>query len=387
MKHVGQEKLHRVRSVLYTAAHATKSFVFKNFVLCIAVLAAIVTAFFVPPDEGYLDYFDFKTLTCLFCTLAVICALRNIRFFVVLAQRIVAIFKTARASVLALVYITFLGSMLLANDMALLTFLPLGFFVLSSTGKQKYMAFTFIMQNVAANLGGMLTPFGNPQNLYLYSKFAIPTGEFVLTMLPPFCIAITLITICCLVFVKKEPLTIDSGSVRIPKARTIIYGILFALSIVIVFNVIPFWIGLIIVPFVLLFMDRKALAQVDYGLLLTFVAFFVFSGNMARIDAVKQFFSFLMNINPLLVSALSCQVISNVPSAILLSQFTTNYRALLVGVNIGGVGTLISSLASLITFRQYAAHDKKGIGKYLAMFTAFNFAFLIILLTVELFIV
>ena len=145
------------------------AFVKKNAVLCVALVAALVTSFLVPPDAQYLNYFDWKTLTCLFCVLAVVCALKNIRFFTLLAERVVAIFKNARAAVLALAYITFLGSMLIANDMALLTFLPLGYFVLSSTGKEKYMAFTFIMQNIAANLGGMLTPFGNPQNLYLYT--------------------------------------------------------------------------------------------------------------------------------------------------------------------------------------------------------------------------
>jgi Na+/H+ antiporter NhaD/arsenite permease-like protein len=143
-------------------------------------------------------------------------------------------------------------------------------------------------------------------------------------------------------------------------------------------------VGLIVVPVALLIMDRKALMQVDYGLLFTFAAFFVFSGNMARIGVIREFFGYLMNFNHLLVSTLSCQFISNVPSAILLSQFTTNYRALLVGVNIGGVGTLIASLASLITFRNYTEHDKKGTGKYIALFSAFNFAFLAILLLLEL---
>lgn len=360
-------------------------FLKKNAVLCIAVCLAVVTAFIIPPDKAYLDYFDFKTLTCLFCTLAVVCALRNIRFFTVLARKIVQLFKNTRACILALVYITFLGSMLIANDMALLTFLPLGYFVLSSTGKQKYMAFTFIMQNVAANLGGMLTPFGNPQNLYLYTKFNIPTGEFVATMLPPFCISIALITLCCL-FVKKEPLEIAEEETNLPKARTVAYSVLFVLSIVIVFRVIPFWIGLIVVPLALLFLDRKALKDVDYGLLFTFVAFFIFAGNMARIPTVQRLFSTLMSKSPLLVSALSCQFISNVPSAILLSQFTSDWRALLVGVNIGGVGTLISSLASLITFREYTKREPGKAGKYILLFSAFNFGFLILLTALEYFI-
>lgn len=359
----------------------TISFVKANAVMLIAALAAIITSFIVPPDKEYLGYFDFKTLTCLFSVLAVVCALRNIRFFYTLAKAIVRKFKNTRLAILALVYVTFIGSMLIANDMALLTFLPLGYFVLHTTGKEKYMAFTFIMQNIAANLGGMLTPFGNPQNLYLYSKFNIPDLEFVSIMLPPFVIAITLITVCCLVFVKNEPLVIEERAASLPIARTVIYLMLFALSIIIVFRAIPYQVGLIVIPIALFFLDRLALRQVDYGLLLTFVFFFIFSGNMARIDAVRDFFSALLEINTLLFSAISCQVISNVPTAVLLSQFTDNYRELLLGVNIGGVGTLISSLASLITFREYSKQDPGHALRYVLKFSAFNFAFLIILVS------
>ncbi len=356
-----------------------RRFAKKNAVMLIALAAAAITSFIVPPDKAYLDYFDYRTLTCLFCVLAVVCALKNIRFFYMLARRIVELVKTARMAVLALVYITFVGSMLIANDMALLTFLPLGYMVLTSTDKKKYMAVTFILQNIAANLGGMLTPFGNPQNLYLYSKFAIPTAEFMGIMLPHFLFAIALITLCCFLFVKAEPLRLEEEQIKLPAARTVIYLVLFALSIVIVFNQIPYWIGLIVIPIALLFMDRKALKDVDYGLLFTFVFFFVFSGNMSRIDGVKSFFSALLAKNTLLVSTFSCQLISNVPSAILLSQFTGDYAALLVGVNIGGVGTLISSLASLITFKEYVKHNPGKAGKYVGLFSAFNFAFLFLL--------
>ena len=363
----------------YNYAHGLIVFLKKNIVMFIALFAAILTSFFVPFDKEYIDYFDFKTLTCLFCVLAVVCALKNIRFFYALAHEIVELFKNSRMAILALVYITFIGSMLIANDMALLTFLPLGYIVLHATGKEKYMAFTFIMQNIAANLGGMLTPFGNPQNLYLYSKFDIPTLEFMGIMALPFVLSILLITICCLVFVKKEQLVVPEEKIILPKARTIIYLLLFIFSIVIVFRVIPYWTGLIVIPIVLLFMDKDALKQVDYPLLLTFVFFFVFSGNMSRIDGVRNLFNNLLEKNTLLFSILSCQVISNVPSAILLSQFTTNYEALLIGVNIGGVGTLISSLASLITFREYVHHYHHKTKYYIGMFSLFNFAFLIIL--------
>lgn len=363
-----------------------RGFAKKNAVMLIAFAAALITSLFVPVDKEYIGYFDFKTLSCLFCVLAVVCALKDINFFFVIARKIVHFFKTARMSILALVYITFIGSMLIANDMALLTFLPLGFLVLSSTGKQKYMAFTFIMQNIAANLGGMLTPFGNPQNLYLYTKFNIPNGEFMGIMAPPFILSVVLITLCCIIFVKNEPLMISDEKIELNGKRTALYLALFALAIAIVFRGIPYWIGLIIIPAALFFADRHALESVDYPLLFTFVFFFIFAGNMARIDAVRDFFSALLSKNTLLFSALSCQCISNVPSAILLSQFTGNYAELLIGVNVGGVGTLIASLASLITFREYVKHDPKSTRRYIAEFSAFNFGFLIILIAFERFV-
>ncbi len=356
-----------------------RRFVSKNAVMCIALVAAIITSAIVPPDAQYLSYFDFKTLTCLFCVLAVVCALRNIRFFYTLAKQLVRCFKNARMCILALVYITFIGSMLIANDMALLTFLPLGYFVLFTTRKLHYMSFTFIMQNIAANLGGMLTPFGNPQNLYLYTKFTIPTPEFVAIMAPPFALSVALITVCCTVFVKPEPLHIDKEPTHISKKRMALYLTLFALAIAVVFRGIPYGVGLAVIPTVLLVVDRKALKDVDYPLLFTFVFFFIFAGNMARIEPVRELFSLLMDKSTLLFSVLSCQVISNVPSAILLSQFTDNYRDLLMGVNVGGVGTLISSLASLITFREYLKYNPGKAGRYLRDFSLFNVSFLIIL--------
>ena len=352
----------------------------NNVVFFVALTAALLTMLIIPPDEKYIGYFDFKTLACLFCTLAVVNALKSIGFFGYIAGKIIIRAGNLRIATLLLVYITFIGSMLIANDMALLTFLPLGYFVLTTTGKQKYMAFTFVMQNIAANLGGMLTPFGNPQNLYLYTKFEIPNGEFMRIMAPPFALSVLLITVCCLVFVKPEPLALADERIQLNPKRTALYLALFALAIAIVFRGIPYWIGLIVIPAVLLFADRKALRMVDYPLLFTFVFFFIFAGNMARIGAVRGFFSGLLARNTLVFSALSCQCISNVPSAILLSQFTQNYADLLVGVNVGGVGTLIASLASLITFREYVKHNPEKAGRYLAEFSAFNFGFLFVLI-------
>ncbi len=365
---------------LNEALTATVHFIQKNTVLVIAAALALVTSLIVPPDARYLDYFDFKTLTCLFCTLAVICALKNVRFFTKLAERIVVVSGNTRTAVLLLVYITFIGSLLLANDMALLTFLPLGYYVMSSACKERYMAFTFIMQNIAANLGGMLTPFGNPQNLYLYEKFRIANGEFIKIMLFPFLLSVLLITLLCLVFVKGEKMQLKTRDFApMPKVKVIIYLLLFAFSILLVFRTVPYYVGLILVPLALLFLDKSALLKVDYPLLFTFVFFFIFAGNMARIDIVENAVGALLSKNTLLVSALSCQFISNVPSAILLSEFTTDYRALLMGVNIGGAGTLIASLASLITLREFSSRYPEKTKKYIILFSVINLAFLLIL--------
>ncbi len=356
-------------------------FVSKNAVMCIAALLAVLTSFLVPPDKAYLDYFDLRTLTCLFLTLLVICALKDIRFFGIVAHRIVVTTGNLRILALALVYITFIGSMLIANDMALITFLPLGYFALSVTKNEEKMAYVFILQNISANLGGMLTPFGNPQNLFLYSYFGIPTGEFVRIMFPPFLLAIAMLTAACFLL-PSTPLQIrdDSGQ-KLNRKRAGLYLTLFAFSLLIVFRLIPYWLGLLVIPAVMIFADRKAFSEVDWGLLCTFALFFVFSGNMSRIKEVQDFAGNLLQKNTLLVSIASCQCISNVPSAILLSRFTANYHDLLLGVNIGGTGTLISSLASLITFSHYRTLRPGHTKKYLLLFTVMNLVFLLVMAT------
>ena len=350
-----------------------------NAVLVISILAALVTAIIVPPDAAYLGYYDLRTLTCLFCVLAVVRAFSNIRLFYILARKVVQYFRSTRAAILALVWITMIGSMLITNDTALLTFLPLSYFVLHATGQDKYLALTFILQNCAANLGGMLTPFGNPQNLYLYTKFSISNAEFLQIMLPPFLLSVLLFSLCVLV-VKPEPLTVPEEPVALDGRRAALYGGLFLLALTVVLRLVPYGVGLVVIPAVLLFADRKALAQVDYKLLLTFAAFFTFSGNMARMEGVQALFSGLLEHDPLLVGALLSQIISNVPAAILLSQFTQDYAPLLQGVNIGGAGTLIASLASLITYQEFMRHRPSEGGRFLKLFTIINVAFLVILL-------
>ena len=356
-----------------------KRFLKKNVVMFVALVAAIITCFFVPPDREYLSYFDTKTLACLFVTLAVVCALRNIKFFTILARKLVLITGNLRSLFIMLVCITFIGSLLIANDMALITFLPLGYFALSVTRKEKYMAYLFILQNISANLGGMLTPFGNPQNLYLYSFYNIPTGEFCSIMLPPFLLAISMLLLCCML-VKPKPLSIkEQFQEKLSIKRTVLYLVLFAVSLLVVFRVVPVLWGLLGITAVLIVADRDAIRMVDYPLLLTFAFFFVFSGNLARIDFISEMFSSLLEKDTLLVSILSCQFISNVPTAILLSQFTADYHSLLLGVNIGGTGTLISSLASLITFSEFKVLYPDKTKKYLVMFTVMNVVFLVVM--------
>lgn len=367
------------------AAKASKWYIVKGIlksriVLIVALVAAAVTCFFVPPDGGYADYFDLDTLSCLFCTLAVVSALKRRRFFEWLATGIVTAFGNMRRVTFALVFVTYFGSMIMANDMALITFLPLGWLVLSSCGKTKYTAFVFVMQNVAANLGGMLTPFGNPQNLYLYSFFEIGAGEFFAIMAIPFAVAFVLIAGTCLV-VKPEPIRLETHPEPAPPVwRMIVYFVLFALSVMIVFRVFPYYVGLIVVTVALAILEPKCFLRVDYGLLLTFCAFFVFSGNLSRIPVVRDLLASVVAMSPLLVGTATCQVISNVPSAVLLSRFTTDYRHLLIAVNIGGLGTPVSSLASLITLGEYRKREPGKTLRFLGLFSLINFSYLAVLI-------
>lgn len=327
-----------------------------------------------------------RTLATLFCTLAVVNAFAHIHIFEFISKAIVIKLHNLRNATIGLVLITYVGSMLLANDMALLTFLPLGYFVLSKTENKQAMAFTFIMQNIAANLGGMITPFGNPQNLYLYSYFKINTGEFMKIMFPSFFAATIMILVCCLL-VKPTPLTLKNDEAyTFNIKRMIIYSILFVASILIVFRVVPYTWGTVAITIALILLDKESIKEVNYPLLATFCVFFVFSGNMARIPAVSNFFEFLLPKNTLLFGILSCQFISNVPSAVLLSHFTNNYASLLPAVNIGGCGTLIASLASLITFSEFKKHNPEKSKSYIVLFSVINFSFVIVLYLLQYFI-
>ena len=358
------------------------NFIKSEVVLSVAIVLAIITCFFVPPDKEYLGYFDYSTLICLFCMLAVVAGLKSTNVFELISRKLIGLFHTRRAVIYALVFGTFFFDMIVANDMSLITFLPLTYIVLHSTKNDKYLVFTFIMQTIAANMGGMITPYGNPQNLYLYSYYNINTTEFFSILLIQSITVAVLLWICC-AFIHNEPLKLRKNSkIIISKKELYIYSILFILVILSIFRVIPYLITLAIVVLTILIVDRKRFKQIDYALIATFFVFFIFSGNIARIPAIKEFISEIVVKNTLLAGIVSCQFISNVPTAIFLSKFTTNYRELLISVNIGSLGILISSLASLITLKEFLKHQPKNFWKYLIMYTIFNTLFLVVLLLV-----
>ena len=354
-----------------------KKFIQNNIVCSIAFVLALITCIFVPIDREYIHYVDYKTISSLFMISCIIAAFKDINFFYLLARQIIIKFKTLRMSYLALITITFAGSMLIANDMALITFLPLGYLLLKETGHEDKEAFVFIMQNIAANLGGMLTPFGNPQNLYIYTKYNIASIAFMKIMIIPFLVAIILLYLSGSLIENTE-LTINEKPVSIDKTREIVYVSLFILAVLIVFRLIHPLIGLIVIPTVVFIFDRRAFKSVDYTLLLVFVFFFIFSSNLVRIGQVNTFFKGLLAKDVYFTTLISCQFMSNVPTSILLSKFTNDYVPLLYGVNIGGLGTLIASLASLITFRTYIKLNPKKALQFILLFTFISLIFIVI---------
>lgn len=354
-----------------------KKFIQNNIVCSIAFVLALITCIFVPIDKEYIHYVDYKTISSLFMISCIIAAFKDINFFYLLARQIIIKFKTLRMSYLALITITFVGSMLIANDMALITFLPLGYLLLKETGHEDKEAFVFIMQNIAANLGGMLTPFGNPQNLYIYTKYNIASIAFMKIMIIPFLVAIILLYLSG-PLIENTELTINEKPVSIDKTREIVYVSLFILAVFIVFRLIHPLIGLIVIPTVIFIFDRRAFKSVDYTLLLVFVFFFIFSSNLVRIGQVNSFFKGLLAKDVYFTTLISCQFMSDVPTSILLSKFTNDYVPLLYGVNIGGLGTLIASLASLITFRTYIKLNPKKALRFILLFTFINLIFIVI---------
>lgn len=353
----------------------------KETVFVTAAALAVLSAFLVRPSTRYLFYPDYRVLALLFCLMVIVAGIRKQGIFELLGEKITGKAKSVRQLSLFLVMLCFFSSMLITNDVALLTFVPLTIEILSMPGCKEKMIRVIVLQTIAANLGSMLTPIGNPQNLYLYGLSEMSLPEFLLFMLP--LAALSLLLLTGIVSHDKKQIIGErksAGSVKPDKMCVFVLSVLFLICLLTVVHILKWQVMLIIVAIGILLLDRKLFVKVDYALLGTFLFFFIFVGNMQRLDDVKNLFETLLKGRELLLSVLTSQVISNVPAAMLLSGFTGNYRALIYGVNIGGLGTLIASLASLISYKLYAACEGAEKGKYMAVFTIYNALFLGVLL-------
>ena len=358
-----------------------RAFFKKEAVLCIAALCAVATMLLVPVDSMYIEYIDLRVLCLLLCLMAVVAGFQSCGAFQWLTVQMLNRGKSGRGLSVVLVMLPFFSSMLVTNDVALLTFVPFTLLLLEHVECRKAIVPMLVLQTIAANLGSMATPVGNPQNLYLYANYQLSAGEFFAAVLP-----LTVLSLVCLaatalpVLPKKLPVPDLGKEVLESPKRLIVYGILFVLCLLTVFRVLPYGVMTLVVVAVIALLSPRILKDLDYSLLATFVCFFIVSGNLGRMEGVQTFLQGLLGRSALLTAVLTSQVISNVPAAVLLSGFTDQWRELLQGVNIGGLGTPIASLASLITLKQYLRSEDAVPGRFLLLFTIANVIGLVVLL-------
>ncbi len=354
----------------------------REKVLLISLVLAGISAFFVPPDRGYLEYIDLRVLGLLFCLMLLVRGFQRAGLFDLLTDRLFGGVGQSRRLCLTLVMLCFFSSMVITNDVALITFVPFAMLALERCGRQELIIPVVALQTVAANLGSMATPIGNPQNLYLFSVTGMGLGAFLRLMLPPAALSLGLLAgATALLPAAPVQMAPVAAAGRMPRRDLLVYTGLFILNLLVVFRVLH-WLPVLVVTVagVVLIGKKQLLGRVDYALLLTFVGFFIFVGNLGRIGPVRDLVSGLLRGREILVSALFSQFLSNVPAAILLSGFTDNGPGLLLGTNVGGLGTLIASMASLISYKLYAARPGASVGKYFVRFTLYNLLFLAVLL-------
>ncbi len=352
----------------------------KDPVLAVATVLACISMIFVVPSKEYLSYIDFKTLACLFCLMVSVKGLEREGILERISIGISGRLKKFRTLVLFLVFSCFAFSMLITNDVALIAIIPITFSVLSVCGLEEWSAFIVVLQTIAANIGSGLTPIGNPQNLFIFNRYHIPLLQFIMTMLPIVITGGLFLAACCM-FIPAVRLNPPEAKVSVPLRRkqVIVYGVLFVLSAATVFNFLPYaWITAVVFVMVLV-LDNITLKRVDYKLLLTFLVIFIFVGNMSHIPPVHWLLSSLTHKSTLLTAIFTSQLTSNVPAAILLSGFTENSRELLAGVNIGGMGTLIASMASVITYKIYISIHPGQTARFMKLFSLWNILFLTVL--------
>ena len=357
------------------------AFLQKETVLCIAALCAVATMLQVPPDREYLQYIDWRVLCLLLCLMAVVAGFKSLGAFDWLTYQLLRRIKSGRELGVTQLLLPFFCSMLVTNDVALIVFVPFTLALLAGLGCERAMVPVIVLQTVAANLGSMATPVGNPQNLYLYAAYSLSAGEFFSVVLPLTALSLAALTAASVPVLPRALPEQSRREERITSAGKMgLYAALFVLCLLTVFRVVPYPVTTAVVVAALFLADRKLLKEIDFMLLLTFVCFFVVSENLGRVEAVREFLQSLLSKNSLLTAVGASQVISNVPAAVLLSSFTEDWRALLAGVNIGGLGTPIASLASLITLKLYMRWPGAKVGRFMVVFTAANLLGLALLL-------
>lgn len=361
--------------------HTIKILFLRDTLLGICLVLALLSMLVIPPDAAYLRYFDVRVLCLLFCLMAVVLGLQECGLFAVLSQRLLAGCDHFRILCLALVLMPFFAAMLITNDVALLTFVPFTILVLEQINRRDKLVRIVVLQTVAANIGSMATPVGNPQNLFLYTFYAMDAEDFFSTIAPAALFGLAALSAVAL-YVGNDSVTVrfSARQTLSHPGRLAVYIILFVLCLMTVFHFFAYPLLTVVVIICLLILSPDLLKRVDYSLLLTFVCFFLFAGNMGRMPPVRSVLSALLQQDALLSAIAASQIISNVPAAVLLANFTANWRELLLGVDIGGLGTPIASLASLISLRFYLQSEGAQPLRYLRVFALFNIAGITLLL-------
>ena len=362
-----------------------KEFIAKETVLCVAAVCAIATMFFVPPDREYFHYIDFRVLCLLLCLMAVVAGLKAVGTFQWLTYQLLHRINSGRALGITLVLLPFFSSMFVTNDVALIIFIPFTLMLLEELGCRESIIPVTVFQTIAANLGSMATPVGNPQNLYLYAFYDMSIGDFFSVTLPLTAVSFVALSVASIPLLPKQLPQQSIAPAKIGSTKQLmVYLSLFLLCLLTVFRVIPYPVTTVITVAALFVIDRKLLKEIDYMLLLTFVCFFTVSENLGRIDEIRSFLQQLLQSSTLLTAVGTSQVISNVPAAVVLSGFTDQWNQMLAGVNIGGLGTPIASLASLITIKFYMRWPNANIARFLGYFTVANVIGLAVLLLIQL---
>ena len=359
-------------------------FIKKEVVLCISLLLAVLSIAFVPLDYDYIGYIDFHTLAILFSLMVIMAGLQALGIFGMIGRWMLKKASDVRSLTMVLVLLCFGFSMLITNDVALITFVPFTLEVLAMAGLEKYLIRIIVLETIASNLGSMLTPIGNPQNLYLFSLSQMSLGSFIFLMLPYTLLALVGLLVASMLLTEKKACAVmvqsDYELTAADKKKTGVYLLLFLLALTSVAHILPDYIVCGVILAVVLLMDSRILRKPDYALLLTFIFLFVFIGNIKRIPEINNWLYSVINGRELITSIVASQVISNVPAAILLSGFTEKIPTLIVGTNLGGLGTIIASMASLISFKYYGTTEGRSNGAYLGVFTVLNLIFLAVLL-------